>query len=193
VNGSLPKSESWLQIKARSRKRGVVAEEGSRRASSSTSETSADCRRRLRCAKGLGLRIGQFMKFCLVGGSGVLVDMAVLYLLADPATLAWNLTAAKVCSAEGALLNNFCWNEVWTFRAAARRAPGGWLRRLVGFHAICGVGIGLAVLLLHLFHTWLGFNVYIANLLAIFLVTLWNFSMNAACNWRVRQARCTTP
>ena len=111
------------------------------------------------------LRIGQFIKFCVVGGSGVLVDMTVLYLVADPTTLAWNLTAAKVCSAEVALLNNFLWNEVWTFRCAAKCARGGWMRRLVGFHAICGVGIGLAVLFLHLFHTWLGFNLYVANLL----------------------------
>ena len=139
------------------------------------------------------MRMGQFIKFCVVGGSGVLVDMTALYLLADPNTLAWNLTAAKVCSAEAALLNNFFWNEMWTFRTAAKRAQGGLLRRLVGFHAICGVGIGLAVLLLHLFHTWLGFNVYVSNLLAILLVTLWNFSMNAAFNWRVRHARCTTP
>jgi dolichol-phosphate mannosyltransferase len=138
------------------------------------------------------MRIGQFIKFCLVGGSGVLVDMTVLYLLADPTTLAWNLTAAKVCSAEVALLNNFLWNEVWTFRYAAKRAKGGWMRRLVGFHAICGVGIGLAVLFLHLFHTGLGLNVYLANLLAILLVTLWNFSINAAFNWRVGDSRWTT-
>jgi dolichol-phosphate mannosyltransferase len=131
------------------------------------------------------LRNGLFIKFSAVGGGGVLVDMTVLYLLADPNTLAWNLTAAKVCSAEVALLNNFFWNEVWTFRRAAKHAKAGLLRRLVGFHAICGIGIGLAVFFLHLFHTWLGLNVYLANLLAILLVTLWNFSMNAAFNWRV--------
>jgi len=141
----------------------------------------------------LWVRVAQLAKFCLVGASGMVVDMTVLYLLSDPTTLAWNLTAAKICSAEAALLNNFVWNEVWTFRDAAKQAKGGWMRRLVGFHAICGFGIGLAVLLLHLFHTWLGINVYLANFLAILLVTLWNFSMNAACNWRVRHAPCTTP
>ncbi len=29
-------------------------------------------------------RFLQFTKFCLVGGSGVFVDMGILYLLADP-------------------------------------------------------------------------------------------------------------
>jgi dolichol-phosphate mannosyltransferase len=130
-------------------------------------------------------RVGQFVKFCLVGGSGVLVDMGVLYLLADPKTLAWNVIAAKICSAEVAMLNNFLWNEVWTFRSDAKRVGGGFMHRFVGFHAICGIGIALAVLFLHLFHTWFGFNLYVANFIAILLVTLWNFWLNAVFNWRV--------
>jgi dolichol-phosphate mannosyltransferase len=133
---------------------------------------------------GRWLRLMQFLKFCIVGGSGVIVDMAVLWLLADPATLAWNVTAAKVCSAEAAMLNNYAWNEVWTFRSVGGRGVNGRLRRLLRFHAICGVGIGLAVLLLHLFHRGLGFNLYASNFLAILLVTLWNFWMNALSNWR---------
>lgn len=130
------------------------------------------------------LRLGQFIKFCLVGGSGVVVDMTILYLLADPRMLAWNVTAAKICAAEIAMLNNFVWNELWTFRSIASSTAGGPVRRLVRYHAICGIGIGLAVFFLHLFHTWLGFNLYVANFLAIVLVTLWNFWMNALFNWR---------
>jgi dolichol-phosphate mannosyltransferase len=121
-----------------------------------------------------------------VGGSGVFVDMGVLYLLADSHMLGWNVTMAKVCSAEAAMLNNFLWNELWTFRSASRKSREGWLRRLVRFNAICGIGIALAVLLLHLFHAWLGVNLYVANFFAILLVTIWNFSLNAFFNWRVR-------
>jgi putative flippase GtrA len=127
----------------------------------------------------------QFGKFCLVGGSGVFVDMAVLYVLADAKTLALNLTFSKICAAETALVNNFLWNEVWTFKAPAgssspRRTVIG---RLLLFNAICGAGIFLAILLLHLFHTLLGWNLYLSNLLAIGLVTLWNFALNARFNW----------
>jgi dolichol-phosphate mannosyltransferase len=119
-----------------------------------------------------------------VGGSGVVVDMAILYLLADPKMLAWNLTIAKVCAAETAMLNNFLWNEVWTFRDAGKCEQCGVVRRLLLFNAICGIGIALAVFFLHLFHTWLGINLYLANFFAIVLVTLWNFWMNALFNWR---------
>ena len=154
-------------------------------------------------------RLVQFVKFCLVGGSGVVVDMGMLFLLADPKCLGLNVTLSKVLAAETALVNNFIWNELWTFRSTAaacgsRSASGGegrgevgpgrfqgsWFgrfgavaRRFLVFNGICGIGIGLAVLLLHLFHTWLGWNLYLANLLAIGLVTLWNFILNAVLTW----------
>lgn len=51
------------------------------------------------------------------------------------------------------------------------------------FNASCGLGIVFAVLLLHLFHARLGWNLYLSNLLTIVLVTLWNFGMNAKFHW----------
>lgn len=142
----------------------------------------------------------QFIKFCLVGGSGLVMDMTFLLVLADPRFLALNITLSKICAAELALVNNFILNELWTFRRRSlpcagflwpqgrlgiRKLP--WadlLRRFLLFNAICGVGIGMAVLLLHVFHTWLGWNLYVANFSAIILVTFWNFGVNARLNWR---------
>jgi dolichol-phosphate mannosyltransferase len=128
-------------------------------------------------------RFAQFAKFCLVGASGVLVDMAVLHCLARE--LGWNVNLSKLCSAEAAMLSNFVWNEIWTFRGAAVEASGAWrlIIRLLKFQAICGAGIGLAIVLLSLFYRCLGINLYASNFLAILLVTLWNFWMNALFNW----------
>src|SRR5256885_17093886 len=77
-------------------------------------------------------RVLQFVKFCLVGGSGTMVDMGVLFLLADPRMLGWNVTISKLCAAEIALLSNFTWNELWTFKSlvANRSHLHGILRRL---------------------------------------------------------------
>ena len=146
----------------------------------------------------------QFVKFCCVGGSGVVVDMAILALLADPRFLGWNVLLSKICAAEAAMISNFIWNELWTFRPslsasegerAGVRCPSNpkseirnpkiapLLRRFLTFNAICGIGIGLAVLLLHLFHSWLAWNLYLSNMLAIILVTFWNYGMNAHFNW----------
>jgi hypothetical protein len=71
-------------------------------------------------------QVSRFAKFCLVGGSGVVVDMGVLFLLADPRCLGIGVIASKIIAAETALANNFLWNELWTFRPSGRcvRAPG---------------------------------------------------------------------
>jgi dolichol-phosphate mannosyltransferase len=131
-----------------------------------------------------------------VGGSGLFVDMGILFLLADPKCLGLNITVSKVIAAETAMINNFVWNELWTFRHSRsdiRHSSfdlrSGLLRRFLLFNAICGIGIALAVLLLHLFHTFLGWNLYLSNLLAIILVTCWNFGMNARFNWQSRSQR----
>ena len=136
------------------------------------------------------VRVRQFAKFCVVGLSGVAVDMALLHFLADPRCAGWNVSLSKACSAEAAMLSNFFLNEVWTFRGFGR-AGGvrGVAARLIKFQLICGVGIGLAVLLLKLFYRNLGLNLYVANLLVIGLVTVWNFSMNAVLNWGVERKK----
>jgi dolichol-phosphate mannosyltransferase len=128
----------------------------------------------------------RFCKFCIVGLGGTLVDMGMLYIFADQKMLGLNVSLGKFCAAEIALLNNFLWNELWTFKGrSSGRVPGsGPARRLVVFNMVCGVGIGLAVLLLNLFYTWCGLNLYLSNLLAVGLVTLWNYGLNARFNWR---------
>lgn len=131
------------------------------------------------------------VKFCAVGGTGLLVDTVVLGILADPKFLGINVTLSKICAAEIAMINNFIWNELWTFKTTSERTivkKYGVLHRFAMFNAICGIGIGFAVALLHVFHTWLGWNLYLSNLLAIVLVTCWNFGINARFNWRTVKA-----
>src|SRR5437867_11083691 len=86
--------------------------------------------------------VKRYAQFCVVGGSGMAVDMAVIWLLAAPSVMGWNLTLSKVIAAETALLNNFVWNEFWTFRGLAGARPG-WrarLARLLKFNLICMTG-----------------------------------------------------
>jgi len=111
------------------------------------------------------------------------VDMAVIWLLADPANLGWNLTLSKVLAAEAAIVNNFLWNDVWTFRGLG---GGGWrgrAARFAKFNLICLAGIGWSVLLLQAQVAGLGMNVYLANLISIVAVSVWNFGMNLKFGW----------
>jgi dolichol-phosphate mannosyltransferase len=134
--------------------------------------------------------VERLLKFGAVGASGVLVDMTILYLLSDPATLGLGLTRSKIVAAEVAILNNFFWNDRWTFRDLAQgdRARGAWLRRLAKFNLICLAGLALNVVILNVLYNVVGMNRYVANLIAIATVTAWNFGMNLALNWRTAAA-----
>lgn len=127
----------------------------------------------------------RFLRFCLVGGSGVFVDMAVLFLLSDTHTLGLNLSLGKACAAEVAILNNFIWNDLWTFRDLREIDTGrqAAIHRFARFNLICLAGIVLNVILLNAQVRFLHLDVYAANLIAIFLVSVWNFGMNIRFGW----------
>ena len=51
------------------------------------------------------------------------------------------------------------------------------------FNLICLAGIGWSVLLLNAQVTWLHLNLYLANLIAIVVVSVWNFWLNLRFGW----------
>ncbi len=128
----------------------------------------------------------RLIRFCLVGLSGMVVDMALLYCLSDPGMLGWGLTRSKVIAAEAAIVSNFIWNDLWTFRdlldgqdTLARR-----FRRFLKFNAICLMGLALNLVILNILFNWFHMNRYVANVAAILAVTMWNYRVNRAFGWR---------
>ena len=133
----------------------------------------------------------RFLRFGLVGLSGVLVDMAIFYLLNDPTSLGWALSRSKLIAGEVAIVNNFLWNDFWTFGDVSSHQRG-WtarLRRFIKFNVVCLMGLGLNVLILNGFVNLLHINPYLANLMAIAIVTIWNFWINLKLSWRVTQVK----
>lgn len=133
--------------------------------------------------------IGRFIRFGLVGLSGVFIDMVMFYLLSDPTTLALGLTRSKIFAAETAVINNFLWNDLWTFSDISSHQKGNRqrLKRFIKFNVICLMGLILNVLMLNFFFNVLGINRYLANLIAIAIVTVWNFWINLKLSWRVTE------
>lgn len=142
-------------------------------------------------SQGLDFPMGRFLRFGLVGLSGVFVDMAILYLLSDPTTLALPLTRSKIIAGEIAICNNFLWNDAWTFADVSKKQQQ-WsqrLKRFLKFNLICLAGLVLNVLVLNLVFNFLIPNRYIANLIAIAVATIWNFWVNLKLSWRVTQVK----
>src|SRR5688500_12938901 len=94
----------------------------------------------------------KFARFALVGGSGVIVDVAILYVLASP-EVAWNVTASKILAAEVAMVNNYVWNDLWTFSSTRPRSNRllDHCLRFLAFNGVCTVGMLWSVLLLNVF------------------------------------------
>ncbi|MEB3210768.1 MAG: glycosyltransferase [Leptolyngbyaceae bacterium] len=151
---------------------------------------------RLRLALGirswiLGLwqqrQIRRLFQFGMVGFSGVFVDMGILYLLHDPSTLGLGLTTSKIIASEIAIINNFIWNDAWTFADVSQQQQE-WpkrLKRFAKFNSVCGVGLVINLLLLNLLFNIFGVYYLLANLIAIATVTFWNFWINLKLSWRV--------
>jgi dolichol-phosphate mannosyltransferase len=132
------------------------------------------------------LRTSPFVRFCIVGASGTLIDTTILFLLSDPRTLNWSLTGSKIIAAEVALANNFIWNDFWTFgefsirqNSLRQRA-----RRFLKFNLLCSVGIILNLIILNIGFKVFHMNRYISNLSAILVVTFWNYNTNRKLSWR---------
>ncbi len=128
----------------------------------------------------------RFVRFGVVGLTGVAIDMGLLWLLSDPANLGWGLTRSKLIAAESAIVNNFVWNDLWTFRdlVPEQRTLTAGFRRLGKFNLICLAGLALNVVLLNVQFNLLGMNRYLANAVAILVVTAWNFLVSRALAWR---------
>jgi dolichol-phosphate mannosyltransferase len=129
--------------------------------------------------------IERFFRFGVVGFSGVFVDFAIFYLLRT--VLRLGLTTSAALSAEVAIVNNFLWNDLWTFGDISRRQQGKrqQLRRFLKFNLICLLGLFLNVSIVNLLYNFFAVNEYLAKFIAIAIVTIWNFWINLKLSWRV--------
>ena len=134
-------------------------------------------------------QIDRFMRFGISGFSGVFVNLAVLYFLRKFADL--GLTRSAIIAAEIAIANNFFWNDRWTFKdiSSKQKSKHKRLIRFLKFNLICLSGLVLNILLLNIFYNLLGINEYIANIMAIAIITFWNYWFNLKLSWRTTNAK----
>ena len=119
------------------------------------------------------------VKFAVVGATGILVNTGLLHLLV---TLGVPVYIASPVAIETAILNNFTWNNLWTFRNKRCRSEP-LLRRLAKYHLSVAVGAVVNYLVVTLLVLLLGVHHVIANLIGITLGCLANYLVSELYVW----------
>ena len=114
----------------------------------------------------------KFIKFCIVGASGMIIDFGVTYLLKE--VIKVNRYIASSAGFILAASSNFLLNRVWTFQSANPDIT----TQYFSFIIISVIGLALNNLIIYLLHGRFKKNFYISKLAAIFVVTIWNFGLN---------------
>ena len=145
----------------------------------------------------------RFVKFCVVGLSGMFVNMFVLLVLADMLGVHTNIAAA--ISIEISIVTNFLLNDRWTFADQVEGARG-FGTRMLRFHLVSAVGATLQWSVFVLGNYLLADLVldarpasllqavtappdlgpwkYLSQFVGIGLAAVWNFFANLLWTWR---------
>jgi len=86
----------------------------------------------------------QFAKFCIISFSNLVIDFGMLNLLIYYSGVAEGIlySGFKAVSFILANVNGYAWNKFWTFRSGKAK---GWMKQLIRFFAVVGVGLVINV------------------------------------------------
>jgi putative flippase GtrA len=118
------------------------------------------------------LLISKFLKFCVVGASGMLVDFGITWFLKERIMV--NKYVANSTGFILAATSNYILNRIWTFQSHDPQIAS----QYFSFIIISLVGLGINNLVIYILNDRFRYNFYLSKLFAIAVVTLWNFLMN---------------
>lgn len=134
-------------------------------------------------------KLEEFIKFAIVGGSGVLVNMGLLYLLTRIFSL--RLEIASAIAIEVSILSNFTLNDHWTFKKRSVQRP--FWTRILRYHLVTGLAGLVNYLVLLLLVNKFGLHDLLSNLIGIAIGTIINYSLNSLWTWGGRSSSLASP
>jgi dolichol-phosphate mannosyltransferase len=123
----------------------------------------------------------RFMKFGMVGASGVVVNLAVLYFCQEfvfsaVVSINMRLNLSLAIAILFATLNNFHWNRAWTWRDRQKNPDKHLLLHFGQYALAVWIGIAVQFILTKLLAAHMHY--LIANVSAIVLASVFNFLVN---------------
>jgi putative flippase GtrA len=116
--------------------------------------------------------IFKFIRFGLVGFSGIFVDFGTTFLLKEKIKL-----HKYISNSVGfflATISNYLLNRYWTFQSQDPKA----FEQFGKFFAIALIGLIFNNLIIYILNDKLKINFYVSKVFAILAVSLWNFFAN---------------
>lgn len=123
----------------------------------------------------------ELIKFGIVGASGLLVNMGLLYFLTEHVGIYYLISSA--IAVETSIISNFALNELWTFVEKGKEGLNAIIKRFLKFNGISIVGLGMNVGILALLTELIGLYYLVSNLLAIIAVFGRNYLANVRWTW----------
>ncbi len=124
----------------------------------------------------------KFIKFGLVGFSGLFIDFGITYLTKEKLNIPKYI--ANAIGFITAATSNYILNRVWTFQSKNPEV----MVEFTEFFLISLIGLGLNTLLLWILVSKFKMNFYLAKVFAIGFVTIWNFLANAFITFNPERA-----
>lgn len=124
----------------------------------------------------------KLFKFSIVGLSGILVNEGILIYLKE--FTGFEVWMASPIAIELSIVNNFIWNDLWTFKSDKQHAIGYRWQRFISYHVISIGGAIINFVILNVLAAYIGIDYRIANIVGIMIAFIWNFLINRQFTWK---------
>lgn len=114
----------------------------------------------------------KFLKFCVVGVSGTVIDFGLTWICKEIFKIPKFL--ANAIGFVVAATNNYILNRIWTWGSTNEQIGIEYTK----FFFVSLIGLGLNTLILYIFNEKIKMNFYVSKVIATGFVMLWNFFAN---------------
>jgi len=120
--------------------------------------------------------------FAAVGCSGIVVNMGLLWILTRFFGIYY--LVSSIIAIEVSILNNFAWNDRWTFGRDTGHLHRSLAKRIGLFHAVSVGGAAINWLILLALTQFAGVFYLVSNLAGILAGFVWNYLVNRNVTWK---------
>ncbi len=124
----------------------------------------------------------RFIKFLLVGASGIIVNEGLLFILKELIKL--TLPVASAIAIEASIISNFMLNDTITFRDRRTAGAKSFFSRLAKFNVVSLAGAAINYSATLLLTQVFGIHYLISNLIGIVIATMVNYLVNNWWTWK---------